>query len=406
LDNVEARDGILSQYLAALFWLAALASWHLTQFVMAPFVLAAVLVYLIRGETPRVPWSVLTLAAGGALIPVLRAKQFYLSPVMCGLYALSMAVWINGGRKRAALVFAGWAVVLLTLSALLQKSYGEYAHVYQLFFYKLRFLGQRPENPALLPWEARVLWEGGAFNTAEWGEFWRSLKWCGPLGLVAALLLTSRKQGAAPTNIFIVFTLLLAPLAWMVLRYFTFLGFAVAALAVGLMGRGVWWKLAVFAAAAWQLTTLNFEPLKREQPTPDEYRPIVNWLADHTPTNAVALASIGDSPVFLAHTGRPIIMHSKFENQRIRERYREMLEAIYGSEEQFYQFAHKYGADYFVYDVGFLYNGMESRRYKADKLGPLDPDCATMLFQNRPESLRHFKLESADERFAVFRVNR
>ena len=57
--------------------------------------------------------------------------------------------------------------------------------------------------------------------------------------------------------------------------------------------------------------------------------------------------------MFLAHTGRPIIMHSKFENQRIRDRYREMLEAIYGSEEQFYEFAHKYGADYFVYDVGF-----------------------------------------------------
>jgi hypothetical protein len=404
LDNVAARDGILSQYMAAVFWLAALASWHLTQFVMAPFVLAAVLVYLIRGETPRVPWLVLTLAAGGVLIPVLRAKQFYLSPMMCGLYALSMAVWINGGRKRAALVFAGWAVALLALGALLQKSYGEYAHVYQMFFHKLRFLGQRPEKPALLPWEARLLWEGGAFNTAEWGEFWRSLKWCGPLGLAAAMLLTSRKQGAAPTNVFIMFTLLLAPLAWMVLRYFTFLGFAAAVLAVGLMERGIWWKLAVFAAAAWQLTMLNVQPLERQQPTPDEYRPIVNWLADHTPTNAVVLASISESPVFLAHTGRPIIMHSKFENQRIRERYREMLEAIYGSEEQFYQFARKYGADYFVYDVGFLYDGMESRRYKADKMGPLDPDCAAMLFQNRPESLRHFKLETADDRFAIFGV--
>jgi asparagine N-glycosylation enzyme membrane subunit Stt3 len=122
LDHDASRDSILSQYLAALFWLAALASWHLTQFVMAPFVLAAVLVYLIRGETPRVPWLVLTLAAGGLLIPVLRAKQFYLSPMMCVLYALAMAVWINGGRKRAVLVFAGWAIALLALSALLQKS--------------------------------------------------------------------------------------------------------------------------------------------------------------------------------------------------------------------------------------------------------------------------------------------
>lgn len=396
----------LPQILAALFWLAALASWHLTQFLMAPLLLAAVVVYLVGGETPRIPWLVLTLAAGSVLVPVLRAKQFYLSPTMCGLYALAMAVWINGGRKRATLVFAGWAAALLLLGVLLPRSYGEYAHVYQLFIYKLRFLGQRPSDPARLPWEARVLWEGGAFNTAEWGEFWRSLMWCGPLALV--LLARGMKdyggRGRVEARIFCLFTVLLVPLAWMVLRYFTFLGFAAAVLAAGLMGQRIGWKLMVFAAAVWQLVTLNFQPLERQQPSPAEYRPIVAWLQEHTPTNAVVLASISESPVFLAHTGRPIILHSKFENRRIRERYREMLEAIYGSEQQFYDFAHQYGADYFVYDVGFLYGGMESRRYKADKLGPLDPHCAAMLFQNQPEQLTHFRFEMANGRFAVFRV--
>ncbi len=392
------------QILAALLWLAALVSWHLTQFVMAPLLVAAVLVYLGRGETPPIPWFVLTLAAGTLAVPVLRAREVFFSPTMCGLDALALAVWINGGRKRAILMFAGWAAVLLALSALWQRSSGEYAHVYELFIYKLRFLGQRPADPARLPWEARLLWEGGAFNTADWGEFWRSLEWCGPLGLVAAALLSSRKQGACATNLFIVFALLLAPLAWMVQRNFTFLGFAAAVLAAGLVTRRIWWKLIVFAAAAWQLAMLDARPLNRQQPSPDEYRPIVNWIEEHTPTNAVVLASIGDSPVFLAHTGRPTIMHSKFENQRIRDRYREMLEAMYGSEDQFYGFARKYGADYFVYDVGFMYDGMESRRYKADKLGLLDPDCAVMLFQNHPERLQHFRFEMANGRFAIFRV--
>jgi hypothetical protein len=166
----------------------------------------------------------------------------------------------------------------------------------------------------------------------------------------------------------------------------------------------MWWKLIVFAAAASQLAALNVRPLDRQQPSPDEYRPIVNWIEEHTPTNAVVLASIGDSPVFLAHTGRPIIMHSKFENQRIRDRYHEMLDAIYGSEDQFYGFARKYGADYFVYDVGFLYDGVESRRYKADKLGPLERDCAAELFQHYPEQLKHFRFETANGRFAIFRV--
>jgi hypothetical protein len=400
VQDVKKRD----QILAALFWIAALASWHLTQFVMAPLLVAAMLVYLGRGETPQIPWFVLTLAAGTLVVPVLRVKQVFLSPTMCGLYALALAVWINGGRKRAILVFAGWAAALLALSALMQRSAGDYGHVYDTFFYKLRFLGKRPADPARLPWEARLLWEGGAFNTAEWGEFWRSLKWCGPLGLVAAMLLSSRKQGACATNIFIVFTLLLAPAAWMVQRNFTFLGFAAVVLTAGLVTRRVWWKVIVFGAAAWQLATLNTLPLEREQPSPDEYRPVVSWLEQNAATNAVVLASIGDSPVFLAHTGRAIIMHSKFENQRIRDRYREMLEAIYGSEDKFYEFARKYGADYFVYDVGFLYEGEESRRYKADKLGPLEADCAAELFQNRPEQLKHFRFEMGSGRFAVFRV--
>ncbi len=49
IQDLKRRD----QVLAALFWLAALASWHLTQFVMAPLLLAAVLVYLGRGRRRR-----------------------------------------------------------------------------------------------------------------------------------------------------------------------------------------------------------------------------------------------------------------------------------------------------------------------------------------------------------------
>jgi hypothetical protein len=373
--------------------------------VMAPFVVAATLVYLGKGETPRLPWFVLALAVGSVLIPVLRAKQVFLSPSMCVLYALTFAVWINGGLKKAALVFASWLVVFLMLSALLQKSYGEYAHVYQLFLYKLRFFGVRPANPAELPWEARLLWEGGAFETAPLHEFWRSLLWCGPLAVVSAgFLLTGGKRVACATSIFTVFTFLLVPLAWMVLRGFTFLGFAVSVLAAGLVAQRVGWKLAVFGATVWQLATLNFRPLERQQPAPDEYRPIVKWLQENTPTNAVVLASIADSPVFLAHTGRPIIMHSKFENQRIRDRYREMLAAIYGDEEGFYTFTRKYGANYFVYDLGFSYDGQDSRRYKADRLGPLDASSAVMLFENQPGQLRHFERILSSGRFTVFRV--
>jgi len=285
---------------------------------------------------------------------------------------------------------------------LLRQSYGEYAHVYQLFFCKLRFLGVKPENPAALPWEARCLWEG-AFNTAAWGEFWRSLGWCLPLAVV---VLICRRERTPVVNVFVVFAVLLVPLAWMVVRYFTFLGFAVAVVAAGAVPCRVWWRLAAVGAAVAQLVMLNRLPLERVQPAPQEYRRVVQWLRQATPANAVVLASITESPVFWAHTGRPIILHPKFENRPIRERYRDFLAAIYGTEAGFYEFAQRLGAEYFVYDGGFLLAAPDSRRYKADKLGELPAECAARLFAERPGELRRFRLVFADARFGVFKVER
>jgi hypothetical protein len=374
LQERKARD----QILAGLVWLAAMASWHLTQFVFAIAIGAAVLVYLGKGETPRIPWFVIVLAAGSVIIPVLRAKQLFISPTFCVLYALSLAVWINGGRKRAAIVFGAWLVVLVAISLLLQKSQSEYAHVYQLFFAKLRFLGVKPDEPGRLSWEARCLWES-AFNTAARSDWWHSLGWCLPLAVVAGW-----KAGRIEVwkNVFVVFALLLVPLSWMVVRYFTFLSFTMAVVAAGLMTNRVWWRAVLLGATVWQFTMLHYRPMDRTPVVPDNYKPLVAWINEHTPTNAVILASISESPVLLAYTGRPTIMHSKFENKAIRDRYREFLAAVYGSPDEFDAFAKKYGADYFVFDNGFLVTGKDSRRYKADKLANLDPNCAAMRFSS------------------------
>jgi hypothetical protein len=363
------------QMFAALFWVAALASWHLTQFVLAVVVAAAVLVYLGWGETPRRPLAVGLLALCSMLLPVLRAKQFYLSPTMCVLYALTLAVWINGGRRKAIGVFAASAASFLVLGALLQR--GDYAHVYELFFCKLRFLGVKPANPSSLPWDARVLWES-AFDTASVAEFWHSLAWCLPMALIVAAI--GRQERRVATNLSLLFVLLLFPLSWMVVRYFTFLGFAAAVAAGGIVALpSIWWKPIALAAVGWQFLGLNAQPLDRAPVLPAAYRDVVKWVNENTPADAVLLASISESPVILAGTERPIVLHSKFENRTIRERYRQFLTTIYASEEDFARFARRYGADYFLFDrENFLRPGIESRRYKADWLGPLDPNCAVM----------------------------
>ena len=130
----------------------------------------------------------------------------------------------------------------------------------------------------------------------------------------------------------------------------------------------------------------------------------MTWISTQTPTNAVILATISEAPAVLAYTGRSIILHSKFENRAIRERYREFLTAIYGTEEQFYDFARRYGADYFIYDGDYLIPGPTSRRYQADKLGNLDQNCTALLFALAPQQLQHFQLVSIAGGSAIFRV--
>jgi hypothetical protein len=413
--------------LAGLAWVAALASWHLTQFVLAVFVAAMVMVWAWKPTAPatvaslgRLKWTLAVVAAGGLLVPMLRAKQFYLSPAMCALYGLALAMWTDGARRKQLAVFFGASAALALAGMALPTGYGEYGHVYQLFLHKLRFLGVKPDDPSRLPWEARVLWEG-AFNTAGRGEWWRSLQWCGPLGLVGVWLCRrpadAHSGGAATTTarrMTAVFALLLVPLSWMVVRYFTFLGFAAAVMAAGcaawpragrvrLLG-----AIAGVLAVLWQFAALERAPLERAPANPAAYVPVARWLADNTGPDDVILASISESPVFLAHTGRPIILHSKFENRDIRRRYRQLLETIYDSEDVFHEFATRHGADWFIFDPGFVYlpqqDPRESRRYKADRLGELDPDCAALLFWAGAERLRRFELAFATEWFGVYRV--
>jgi len=100
------------------------------------------------------------------------------------------------------------------------------------------------------------------------------------------------------------------------------------------------------------------------------------------------------------------MLHSKFENRQIRERYRELLEALYGREAQLASLARKWGAQYFVYDLGCLVTGPDTWRYKADRLGALPAACVARRMAERAGELQEFRLKFRSERFAVFGVDR
>lgn len=172
---------------------------------------------------------------------------------------------------------------------------------------------------------------------------------------------------------------------FVVVRFFTFLGWAVA----GMSSRCRWLAIPF---AVWQLALLDTRPLDRSPVQPASYRSVVQWINEHTPTNAVLLASVSESPVLWASTGRRMILHSKFENREIRERYQQFLTAAYGGETALYEYCRRYCADYFVWDIGFL---SAERRYKAGVAG--EPSAL-------PVGNRWFQREMSTDRLVVFRV--
>ncbi len=399
LQENRPRD----QIAAGIAWIVALASWHVTPFFLAVIIGAIALVFWTEDRVPQAKWLLLLLMIGGLIVPVLWAKQFVFSPPMCVIYGVALAVWKGKTRRTRLAVSFGATAAMVLIGSFLQTSYSEYAHVYQLFFYKLAYFGHKPLDPAALPFEARVLWES-AFRTAAFDDLWRNFQLCLPLAFTAMVMYRHDKELATRTFL-IVFGLLFF-LGWIVVRYFTFLSFAIAVLAAGLMIRqGCGWKWAVFGVLGWQLALLNWKPLPRDQPRPEQYRAAVEWLQENVKSDTVVLATIAEAPVFWTHVGGRMILHSKFENRPIRLRYQEFLEAIYQDEEKFHTFARKYGADYFIFDEdGFLYGGTESRRYKANQLGPLAPESTVMRFAQHPDEMKYFKLELDTRHFTVFRV--
>jgi hypothetical protein len=173
----------------------AAATWHAMGFFLT--IEAAVLFawFLRTGRNPLASRAGATLLAvvvlGSLLVPVLFAKGFLLSlPVLVGA-SLGAGALVAARRtlppwapRAAALV----ALLLLvpagaTIGPRLFPGAGDYAHVFELLRAKLAHLGRLPEDPSLISFDARLLWQG-PFATADPRDLWAALE----VGLLALFL--------------------------------------------------------------------------------------------------------------------------------------------------------------------------------------------------------------------------
>ncbi len=139
-------------------------------------------------------------------------------------------------------------------------------------------------------------------------------------------------------------------------------------------------------------------------PPPSQLRPLIEAIRRHTQSNDVILAHFPLSPVICAHTERPVVIHSKFENRRVREKVRQFYEAFFEPEEVLRDVCGKYDVRYVVYEPEIaLSTTLQSVRYMAGRMDLTDAAAAVRM-HFLPEALRWFQLVFQTDRYRVYRV--
>ena len=435
------RARMAGGWIAALLAGLALCAWDLVQFYLMLF-MAWNLVEALRGRMNRAAlWTGLVpmmavLLATGLRNPYLASHGFLLSPAMLLGWGAVLAGAPAAQRRRAA-ARGVLALIPLVAGLGLAHAFGEsYGHFTSLLWAKLRFFNIRPEDPALLTFDQRMLWVP-ALNSTSWGLLWR---WFPALlvltaGAVWGLMRATVRFGRGRADFSMLLFYLLASFAAFIL-FFRFHVW-VAVLACGMLGLGAGWReawprrkglAAALLAVGWVLEASQpwRGPIQWSRPEveapgapkwdgplywgrPNVYAAETDALLEHLRQFVApepVLANFGISAGIAAYGGCPVVLHPKFESPEIRARVREYGEALFrGEEKEFKDWMEAQGATVYVHSMGefsTIQPGLQMR-YMVDALEPAT-NAAARLFEQRPEELKYFTPQFANRKYRVFRL--
>jgi hypothetical protein len=386
----------------------ALGSWHFPQFLMLFLVGFLALQWMSRRDLPEqfLPFVAATLALPvlvGFIAPFIEA--FYLSLLFLTSLALVAAIAIASKYEldRAQRVggFVGLAAALVFASNFFET--GDYSHDFELLWAKIVHLWQKPQDPGVLSFDARVLWAAG-FVTPTWPQL--------RLDLGAAILLASipfmsrvgKFRTLRPSQQFLLWmAIVFACLYPFFVRVGPLLVFFLAPLIASYRLRRT------FVVALCIGVAVNSFWLVRMTTFPDCRWPpeegIVEIVTDSTQPGDVILADFMTSPTIVAYLGRQTVLHSIFESEGLRRKVQRFYEALLEPEEEFYRFAKSSDADYYLYERHFFHNESDAGyRYNVNMRQGIPEGSSLWAFENTPTDMRYFELVERTPTVGLFRV--
>ncbi len=414
------KDRPIASGIGSAFLFIALADWHATQLYLSLFMVGMVVAYFVNKREGVPPKSLTIFVAfmvmAALLLPVLRDKYFICSPALMLGYGLLAAFWLpllkNGNKRKKFIIGHLILVALFVASLFIQKLAAGYSHAYGLLFYKLRFLGSLPEDPARLSFEAKTMWTS-SFVSPGWIELPLLLCFSLPFGIIGVVIMVyrlCRRKAEHHELVLVYFTVCTFVLFLMMHRMIVFaVFFLVLSMGVLTLLRKPLLKYAIYGCLGLcfliQLfIMLDSFGLKAFRPDQNHLKSLLSFIRAKTDKEAPVLTTFQLGPAVALYTGHPVTLHSKFESKLLRDKVKDVYTSLFQSEGEFYKLCQRYKVSLFVYDSDIALNGKPmSTRYLVGAI-PLKTDSGAFLFHFAPDKLKHFALIYQNPSYRVFKV--
>ncbi|OGF44501.1 MAG: hypothetical protein A2452_12730 [Candidatus Firestonebacteria bacterium RIFOXYC2_FULL_39_67] len=424
LKHKDPAKKYLYPLLSGLFLFVPLTSWHMTQFFYTVFLAFIAFEYFLRyEERDDTVFPLLFIAGfnllGGVLIPTLRAEGFLFSYSMLATYAL-IGSWLLDKKIKLSLFSSLGIFILLSgvlisgFSFLAGRHSGEYNHVYQLLYYKIRYFGTKPDDPSGMPFDAKVFWQagfvspvfsnilihfGGLFVGAAFG-----------IGLIISKFI--KRQTSKMEEGLLFFLMAFIPLYLLFERLYVFLvffmvPFSVLLLTVKPFKNNRVKKISIAVIIIFALGCQSYLGFTKDIKQNDAgvHRDMVSWLKNNAKEEGAILSNFGIAGQIFAYADKPVVLHPMFESADIRAKTKECYEAVYKSEEEFYALCRKYKVRYFVYEWQFIFDKTKnSVRYQINQ-NAVNNKSAAYNFHFYPEKLSKFSLMFQNTYYRIYKVN-
>jgi len=423
--------GVFAAFLAA-FFAPLVGVTDGREYLHAPyaFVLVSLHLALFAGyvSRPSPVKAAATALVGLALFGVWRGAGLYFAAFILG--ALLFPSLPGGARRRILVAHLVAALLAVIAFPHLRAGGNGFLSPLTYWFYRLRFLTGKPEDPSSLPDVVRLLWTRGHAHPEPYAllAFFLPLVW---LLLPAAHALRElKKEKAISVGVPVVAAAIGVGL-FIIDRSAVFSAALVAFPFVAGAFRGFSrrWRtriVPVCLALAFVATTVPFIPSRADltrlagtrldiyPPRPVGFtwvsvgnadRELVRFVVTRTSTRSdVILAPPDVSSVIAGFAGRSTVAAPGISTREMSVRAVETMAAYYGDEKDLAETCGAVGATHVLYSIDLLLDGSSySPRYLAGFQGSVSETLAFRMHFS-PETLRHFQLVYENDNYRLFRL--